>query len=423
MDDLHGRFRRLDRVETPNLWNEAVARAAELELAPRRAFNPSMGLIAAALLLAALGGTIAVGAWLNRPPSIPEIVTYDNGVIAAHAGCGRIVTLDPTSLETREIVGAECQDDLWAAGPVWSSDGSRLAYLATGEEQGTVGAWIYEAATGEARQLDTCPNASCSSMDFSPDGSLVSYLAGSQDGTELVLTEVDSGESHRIPLPAVPRYPRFSPDGTRIALPLYGGRSGLYLVDVEGVKDGRVGSPTLLSGIIDVDSVAWSPDGEWIAYTQSGGLGAGNRQEFNGYAGHSGLGIVVARTDGSESRILATGPFDTGPVLPTWSPDSASVAFVTTPNEGSAPDRWMLELWTAGIDGGEPTRIYASDWGKDAFGVPDWSPDGEWIAFGVSLPDDPLNTGTFLVRPDGSDVRRVSNEMLDPVWQPIPKEP
>src|SRR5687768_13835660 len=104
MDDLHGRFRRLDRVETPNLWNEAVVRAAELELAPRRAFTPAMGLIAAALLLAALGGTLAVGALLNRTPALPEAVTYDNGMIAAYVGCGRIVSVDPTSLQARELV-------------------------------------------------------------------------------------------------------------------------------------------------------------------------------------------------------------------------------------------------------------------------------------------------------------------------------
>jgi hypothetical protein len=38
------------------------------------------------------------------------------------------------------------------------------------------------------------------------------------------------------------------------------------------------------------------------------------------------------------------------------------------------------------------------------------------------MPDDPAATGTFLVRPDGSDVRRASDVMLDPVWQPIPKD-
>ena len=426
MDDLHGRFRRLDRVETPNLWNEAVGRAAELELAPRRAFTPSMGLIAVALLLAALGGTVAVGAWLNRSPSIPEIVTYDNGMIVATAECGRIVGIDPTSLETRELVGADCEGGPWAESPAWSSDGSRLAYLVTGEDQAAASVGIYEAATGEARQVATCPEGFCGPMDISPDGSLVAFIASASDGTpqQLAVLEVDSGEVHRLELQSVPRQPRFSPDGTHIALPLYGGRSGIYLVDVRGVKDGHIGSPTMLSGIVDADGVEWSPDGEWIAYSQSGGFGVTDDSEpFNGQIGHSGVGIVVARTDGSESRILATGPAETGPSFPTWSADSASVAFVTTPEQGSALSRWMLELWTVGIDGGEPTRIYASDWGKDMFGAPVWSPDGEWIAFGVNKPDDPSNTGTFLVRPDGSDVRRVSNEMLGPVWQPIPRDP
>ena len=211
---------------------------------------------------------------------------------------------------------------------------------------------------------------------------------------------------------SAPRQPRFSPDGTHIALPLLGGRSGVYLVDVRGVEDGNVGSPTLLSGVIEADGVEWSPDGEWIAYSQSGGLGIADDQEpFNGQIGHSGVGIVVTRADGSESRVLATGSAVGGPSFPTWSADSASVAFVTTPNQGSATDPWMLELWTVTIDGGEPTRIYESGWGKDAFGVPDWSPDGEWIAFGVNMPDDPSRTGTFLVRPDGSGLRRASNEM------------
>ena len=33
-----------------------------------------------------------------------------------------------------------------------------------------------------------------------------------------------------------------------------------------------MGSPTLLYGIVEAADLAWSPDGEWIAYTQTGGL-------------------------------------------------------------------------------------------------------------------------------------------------------
>ena len=125
MDDLQRRFHRLDRVSTPNLWNEAVARSVEVQVAPRRAFTPAMGLIAAALLLAALAGTVAVGAWLNQPAPEREILTYDNGMITASGPCGQIIGIDSTSFEAREIAPeSDCQDGPWGQSLVWSSDGS-----------------------------------------------------------------------------------------------------------------------------------------------------------------------------------------------------------------------------------------------------------------------------------------------------------
>ncbi len=400
-------------------------------MAPRRTlFTPGFALIATALLLAALGGTIAVGAWLNREVPIPEVVTYENGVIMANGGCGQLVSLDPTSGEIREVVAAstECDFDNSALRPAWSSDGSRLAYLAAAQTDlgmaDEAGVWVYEAATGETRQVTECSEY-CDGVDISPDGSHVAYITYPGSGTyALAVVAVDGGETYRIDLPGGrpgTGGAAFSPDGSHIALSMIGGKSGVYLVDVSGIDDGTVGGPTLLHGIVQADYLAWSPNGEWIAYTQTGGLGVdGDVRSQAGAISQPGSGIVVVRADGTEVRALATGFGDYGPIFPTWSADSATVAYLAAPNTNPIGSN-TFELWTAAIDGSEPTRIYETD-RLYGLGLPVWSPDGEWIAFGAVLEERDPESGLMLLRADGSEAQYAPGMPHDPAWQPIPED-
>jgi Tol biopolymer transport system component len=79
------------------------------------------------------------------------------------------------------------------------------------------------------------------------------------------------------------------------------------------------------------------------------------------------------------------------------------------------------KLWTVALDGGTPTQLYESACCVAWHRPPAWSPDGQWIALGVDLEDRPSESGVFLVRPDGSEIRRATDMPLQPVWQPIPE--
>ena len=59
-----------------------------------------------------------------------------------------------------------------------------------------------------------------------------------------------------------------------------------------------------------------------------------------------------------------------------------------------------LGLWTVGIDGGPATQIYEAGCCFNDVRAPAWSPDGEWIAFGIDLMDRPEDSGLFFIRPD-----------------------
>jgi dipeptidyl aminopeptidase/acylaminoacyl peptidase len=92
---------------------------------------------------------------------------------------------------------------------------------------------------------------------------------------------------------------------------------------------------------------------------------------------------------------------------PAFSPDGLQLAFVS--NLSGLP-----QVWTVAADGGWPQLVTGLD---DQVGGVQWSPDGRWLAFSLA-PGGGMNTQVYLVRPDGRDLRRVTeggkvNNQLD----------
>jgi dipeptidyl aminopeptidase/acylaminoacyl peptidase len=82
---------------------------------------------------------------------------------------------------------------------------------------------------------------------------------------------------------------------------------------------------------------------------------------------------------------------------PAFSPDGKQLAFVS--NMSGSP-----QIWSVATDGGWPVQLTALD---DPVGFVTWSPDGKWLAFSLA-PGGGMNTQVFLVRPDGTGMRRIS---------------
>ena len=179
---------------------------------------------------------------------------------------------------------------------------------------------------------------------------------------------------------------RWSPDGTRLA---YIGSPGpeLRIVNADGSADVVV--PGAIPG--GYGGIDWAPDGRRIAFE---GMRGGHRT------------IYVVNTDGSQLRdidLTLPGPESRATGSPTWSPDGRKLAF----SRHVAYDltRHETRLWVATL-ATRDARSITTVTGSTTDVRPDWSPDGSQIAF---LRFEGDKSDVFVVRPDGSGLRRITD--------------
>ena len=175
---------------------------------------------------------------------------------------------------------------------------------------------------------------------------------------------------------------------------------GIFIADAGGMNERNVTahqeseySPSL------------SADGKWVVFTSE-------------HAGQS--DIYRVHPDGSDLQQLTNDPaFDDQGAL---SPDSATLAFVSTRGAGNA-NIWLLDLAT------KKTRNLTNSRAGDF--RPSWSPDGQWIAFSSDRDSNAgvypgqwellQSTGIYIVHPDGTGLRRLTRAggfAGSPSWSP-----
>lgn len=117
--------------------------------------------------------------------------------------------------------------------------------------------------------------------------------------------------------------------------------------------------------------------------------------------------VFVANANGSGLRRLTNGPardFD-----PAWSPDGKRIVF-RSERDGSS------QIYVMNADGSAQRNI--SRTAEDNWG-PAWSPDGAWIAFNSARGTGNTQMYGYVMRPDGSGVRRLGNIWVEyPAWSP-----
>ncbi len=214
------------------------------------------------------------------------------------------------------------------------------------------------------------------------------------EGDATAAAAADAGATTRTPTPTpgtdapAPIFYQeavWSPDGATLLLSRYeGGGYSIYSVRADGSH---------LERLIDGPGywTSWSPDGARFAYHAEPAVGA------------PGGDIFVADADGSNPIALTNLP--SKELTPAWSPDGATIAFISDRDDG------RYQLFLMNPDGSNQTRIGRT--GGTEYN-PTWSPDSEWLAFFSSVND---TDWVYVTRRDAAESRRVARGVF-PSWSP-----
>ena len=267
-----------------------------------------------------------------------------------------------------------CPDPAAFDGPVWSPDGSRIAY------RGVAPTWRMALANGRGR--------SSSIQALTVEGwrqrpSPLSLLLQRSAGPE-VITPLRSPHNGALTIMGARTYAvgyysisEIGPDG----------RTHLFARSAQRTT-GCCAWPTGLD---------WAPDGRHLALAVT---------TFAAVSVYNGLHVIDTQTGADHLLTLCTKPTQSHLCEVSgldWSPDGATLAFDANG-----------DLYVINADGSGRHRLAANVPGLAAGArSPSWSPDGHWLVY-----DDAADGGIHLIRSDGTDQSLLVEHGSSPAWSP-----
>ena len=225
-------------------------------------------------------------------------------------------------------------------------------------------------------------------------------------------------------------FPTLSPDGKRIVFESNGLRkesnpinwASLFVMNVDGS-----GEVSLVPG----NSATWSQDSKSIAFHASA---SGKGKPITGLPGAAAndSDIFILNVDDFLSKKSAARNITNNPDAvdddPDWSPDGEKIAFTSHAVTDDQTNPVTAEIYVVDANGkGKPRRLTNNT--EEERG-PDWSPDGKLIAYMCRKGEavEGRSIGTFeicIMNADGSGQKRITNNRLaelTPSWSPDGKQ-